>query len=149
GRMVANSVLDSLSDLADLAVDELERMRALRDHAAALEAMARSQERLRIAVENADLHVYECDYVNRTLLKEGAEDTFFDRPKTYRDLATNVWGDVHPEDLPAAMAHWDECQRTGAKWRVEYRFKRQSGDAVWAASTAHLIADEKGRPLRL
>jgi signal transduction histidine kinase len=32
---------------------------------------------------------------------------------------------------------------------VEYRFKRQSGDVVWAASTARLITDQKGRPLRL
>lgn len=138
-----------LSDLAAISADDIASAQAQRQHAELLEQSIRSQERLRIAVENADLHVYECDYANRTLFKEGAEDTFFDQPKTYRDLATNVWGDIHPDDLAEAVSSWERSQASGGKWRAEYRFVRAGGREVWVSSSARLITDANGRPLRL
>ena len=138
-----------LQDLAALVAQDFDRVRAVRERAAALEASTRSEERLRIALENAGMHVYEMDYVARTLHKAGAEDTFFAVPKTYRDLSKNIWADMHPDDIPASTAEWERCQKTGEPYRFEYRLRHSEGKYVWVSSVAELIQDPSGRPLRL
>jgi PAS domain S-box-containing protein len=113
------------------------------------ERIARSERRLSIAIENAGLHVYEVDYQKGVLLKEGAEDTFFDQPVTYEDLAADIWVGTHPDDRAAAKAAWSKHLRTGEPYRAEIRMRRADGKSVWAFSTAELVEDENGVPLRL
>ncbi|ACG77577.1 sensor histidine kinase/response regulator [Phenylobacterium zucineum HLK1] len=115
----------------------------------ALERTERSEERLRIAMQIADLHVYELDYVRRELTKVGAEDTFFDRPRTYADLAANIWNAIDPRDVAKVQAAWKAHVRDGAPYYPEYRLRRGDGREVWAAGTARLTTGEDGRPLRL
>ena len=115
----------------------------------ALDRTERSEERLRVALERAELHVYEMDYVRQELFKVGAEDTFFETPKTYGDLFTDLWGTVDPRDRPAVIAAWQLHERESAPFRPEYRIARSDADEVWAAGTARLIRDNEGRPIRL
>ncbi|HEY9217880.1 MAG TPA: ATP-binding protein, partial [Phenylobacterium sp.] len=143
------SLAERLEDLASLVGHEIDRVQALRERAHALEAMARSEQRLKLAVENAGIHVYEVDFVSRNLTKIGAEDTFFEQPKTYEDLWRNVWGDVHPDDLASAIYAWERNRADGAPFRTEYRIRRTDGKVIWAFSSADLVEDEQGKPLRL
>jgi len=115
----------------------------------ALDRAQRSEQRMRVATELSEIHVYEIDYQARELVKIGAEDTFFDEPLTYADLYADVWSSVLPQDRPAAKAIWDRHQATGEPFRVEYRVNRSDGKEVWAFSTSELISDGQGRPLRL
>jgi PAS domain S-box-containing protein len=115
----------------------------------ALERMERTEQRLTLAMEIADLHVYEMDYVRRELIKGGAEDTFFTEEKTYGELARDIWGTIDPRDLPAVQAAWDLHLGTGAPYRPEYRVVRQDDREVWAAGACTLISNDQGRPLRL
>jgi PAS domain S-box-containing protein len=115
----------------------------------ALERTERSEQRLTLAMEIADLHVYEMDYVRKELIKGGAEDTFFTEAKTYQELARDIWCTTDPRDLPAAQAAWQRFQEEGVPYRPEYRIVRADGREVWAAGACRLIADERGRPLRL
>jgi PAS domain S-box-containing protein len=113
------------------------------------DAIARSEHRLTIALENARLHVFEMDYRARALLKTGAEDTFFDRPVTFEDLLENIWFGVHPDYRSRAEDAWRRHRKTGAGFRIETPVHRGDGREVWALLTAELIEDEHGRPLRL
>jgi PAS domain S-box-containing protein len=115
----------------------------------ALEQSRRSEQRLKLAAELADLHIWEMDYVSRTLMKMGAEDTFFETSMTYEALAKDIWCSVHPDDLPAAQAAWEHHERTGEPYSAEYRIRRSDGKEVWAFSTSDLVTDERGRPIRL
>jgi PAS domain S-box-containing protein len=115
----------------------------------ALERTERSEERLRVALELAELHVYEMDYVRGELIKVGAEDSFFDRPKAYDDLFSDIWASIDPRDKATVMAAWARHERDGAPFRPEYRMARSDGKEVWASGTARLILDENGKPLRL
>jgi PAS domain S-box-containing protein len=115
----------------------------------ALERSERSEERLTLAMEIADIHVWELDFQNKVLIKAGAEDTFFDRPKTYDELSADIWDAVDPRDRPAAQAAWDEYLRSGVRFRPEYRMARNDGVEVWAASGVRFILDDEGRPQRL
>lgn len=113
------------------------------------EAVARSERRLTVALENARLHVFEMDYRARTLLKAGAEDSFFDQAVTFDDLWENVWFGVRPDYRPQAEDAWRRHRETGAGFRIETPVNRADGREVWALLTAELIEDEHGRPRRL
>ncbi|WP_296596277.1 ATP-binding protein [Phenylobacterium sp.] len=115
----------------------------------ALESTERSEQRLRVALELAELHVYEVDYVRRELFKVGAEDTFFDPPKTYDDLHKDIWTTVDPRDRPRVVAAWEEHTRSGAPYRPQHRMARADGREVWAEGTAKLVVNDDGKPIRL
>jgi PAS domain S-box-containing protein len=115
----------------------------------ALERTERSEERLKLALEIADLYVYEMDFVRRELIKVGDETVFFDRDFNYYDLARDIWCTTDERDLPSVQAQWALHEQTGVPYQPEYRVRRQDGAEVWTSGTAKLIADEQGRPVRL
>ncbi|HEY9217430.1 MAG TPA: ATP-binding protein, partial [Phenylobacterium sp.] len=115
----------------------------------ALERTARSEERLTLAMEIAEMHVWEADYRRKELIKAGAEDTFFEAPMTFEDIARNIYGLVDERDLPMVREAWRRHFREGAPYNPEYRLKRTDGKEVWTACTLKLINDDKGQPLRL
>jgi PAS domain S-box-containing protein len=114
-----------------------------------LDRAERSEERLKLALQISDLHVYEMDYVRQELIKVGAEDTFFERPVTYEEMAQDIYRGIHPDDLAMVKDQWRRHMRDGAPYQPEHRIARSDGREVWAAGTARLISDEQGRPLRL
>lgn len=115
----------------------------------ALERKKRSEELMRMALELSDLHVFELDYVRQELTKAGAEDTFFETPKTYEELARDIWSIIDPRDRPHLMASWDRWRGEGDLRQPEYRVVRSDGKEVWATGAAKLIQDDDGRPIRL
>lgn len=115
----------------------------------ALEAAERSEERLKLALEIADVHVWELDYRAKELVKAGAEATFFDNPLTYGDLVSDIYGTIDPRDRPAAEAAWRRHEETGEPYRAEYRTTRADAREVWTSGACRLVKDEAGRPVRL
>src|SRR3569623_757011 len=100
----------------------------------ALERTERSEERLRLAMELAELHVWELDFRRRELIKVGAEATFFSEPATYEELAANIWSRVDERDLPAVQAAWARWEAEGVPYRPEYRVPRSDDREVWVQS---------------
>jgi len=115
----------------------------------ALERTERSEERLRVALELSELHVYEMDYVRRELFKAGAEDSFFETPSTYEQLSKDIWCVIDPRDRGIVHAAWAQHERDGTPYQPEHRMRRSDGKEVWASGTAKLISDKDGKPLRL
>jgi PAS domain S-box-containing protein len=115
----------------------------------ALERTERSEERLRLAMEIADIHVWELDYRRRELIKVGAEDTFFSEPMTYETLYRNIWDTIDPRDLDRAMEQWGRHVEEGVPFRPEYRVKRTDGKEVWAQGAVRFLQDGDGKPLRM
>jgi len=110
-----------------------------------LESAELARRRLELALEIAEVLVYELDYPSQTLTVDGAADTFFGGALTFDDVAADMWVTVHPDDRPAAMASWDEHLRTGEPFRTEYRMNTADGREVWAFSAAELLRREDGR----
>ncbi|MDP3853778.1 ATP-binding protein [Phenylobacterium sp.] len=115
----------------------------------ALDESTRSEERLTLAMEIAELHVYEVDWVRRELVKTGCEDTFFTEPKTYDELFADIFGTIDPRDRANVMQHWDRHLNEGAPYRPEYRVVRSDDKEVWVQGACRLINDDKGQPHRL
>ncbi|RAK58354.1 hypothetical protein DJ021_00280 [Phenylobacterium hankyongense] len=119
------------------------------DMVEALERTERSEERLKLALQIADIHVWELDFVRRELVKVGAEDTFFSEPKTYQELARDLWSTVDPRDRPGVIASWERHVAEGGPHHPEYRVARSDGREVWTAGTARVIRGPDGEPLRM
>ncbi|MFZ5668308.1 MAG: ATP-binding protein [Pseudomonadota bacterium] len=110
-----------------------------------LQRAEHSERRLKLALDIADVLVYEVDYRTRTLKVDGAEDTFFGGALTYDDIARDIWVTVHPDDREAAIAHWERCLSEGRPFRTEYRMNPPDGREIWAFSAAELMRDGEGR----
>jgi PAS domain S-box-containing protein len=115
----------------------------------ALDATERSEQRLMLAMEIADIHVYEMDYVRRELIKAGAEDTFFTEPKTYEELFRDVYCSIDARDRPMVEQAWRRHMEHGELYNPEYRVARSDEREVWTIGASRLITDQGGRPVRL
>jgi PAS domain S-box-containing protein len=117
--------------------------------AEALDRSERSEERLTLAMQLADIHVWEMDYVRRELIKVGAEDTFFERPQTFEGLARDIYSGLDPRDRDTAADAWRRHQLDGKPYHTVYRMNRTDGKEVWAQGAARLLSGDDGRPVRL
>ncbi|WP_421932321.1 ATP-binding protein [Phenylobacterium sp.] len=111
--------------------------------------LARAERRLRMAVEMADILVYEVDYREHSVFSDGSEDTFFESGLTYDQMWRDPFSSVDPRDREVAAKAWADAEHIGAPYRAEYRVARADGKEVWASSTCRLERDEAGRPVRL
>ena len=137
-----------LRDLAQMVAHEFDRVTAARQHLETLERAVQSEQRLNIAVENAQLHVFEIDFVNETLVKMGAEDTIYEKPMSYGEWR-KAGGLIHEDDRAVLTAAMASSQETGEACRAEYRIKRQDGREVWVASSVQMFKDDKGETTRI
>ena len=115
----------------------------------ALERTERSEERLKLAMEIAEIHVWELDYRRAELIKVGAEDTFFTEPKTYAELARNIWSTLDPRDVENVKAEWDRHLTEGTPYHPEYRVIRADDKEVWVHGAVRYLTDENDKPLRM
>ena len=119
------------------------------DMVEAITNVERSEERLKVALEIADVHVWEIDYVNRTTIKTGAESTFFDGSISDRDMIRDTNVTIHPEDRARIADDWTLAMANDLPFRPEYRINRADDKEVWAACTTKLIRNDRGDPVRL
>jgi len=122
---------------------------AMTEMRAALARSEAAERRLGMALRIADLHVFELDYANQTLVSLGAERDFFEEPMTFENMVGKPFAEVAPEHLAAAKAAWRSYMEGHGPYRAEYRVQRNDGREVWAFATAELIRDASGEPVSL
>ena len=116
----------------------------------ALDRAERSEQRLKLALEIADVLVYEADFEKRELQMDGAVGAFgADADVTFDMVANDPWFMIHPDDREAAIALWAQSQADGAPFRTEHRILAPGGREAWTFSAAELIAGPDGRGRRL
>jgi PAS domain S-box-containing protein len=136
-RVLANRLMD----LADSVADECDRARAV-------EGMERSEQRLQLALELADIFVTDIDYERRTLETAGAVD-MFDAGATFEMLAGDPFATIDPRDRERVVQDWKRHLKDGAPYRPEFRVNRSDGREVWAVTAARTFTDESHRVTRM
>jgi len=118
------------------------------DMVEALDKVERSERRLKLAIQLADLHVWEVDFKQKTLDKVG-EDTFFEKPITYEDVAEDFFCSVLPEDRPLAMASLERRRAGNVQDRLVCRANRTDGKEIWMSSAAEVFKGKDGNTERV
>ena len=113
------------------------------DMVEAVEAAERSEQRLRLATEMAELLVWEADYNRRKMTTFGATLEHM-KVADPDDVDRDLWRAVHPADRPAAEALWRRYLETGAPFRTTYRLTRPDGPHMWVAAAAEAEWGEDG-----
>ena len=119
------------------------------DMVEAMDRSARSEERLKLAMEIANVHVWEMDYVRQELIKTGAEDTLFSEPKTYDEMLADIWAPVDVRDRAATMEMWERHLKDGSPYQPEHRVARKDGKETWSLGAVRVITDEDGVVVRV
>ncbi len=114
----------------------------------AMNRTERSEARLRLALEMAEMHVFEMDFGRGLLEKAGAEETFYERPQTFEDMRTDSLAVVHPDDRERVGELLRQHVEEGAPYSTEYRINRADRE-VWAASVLKITRKDDGSLVRL
>ena len=110
----------------------------------ALEKTERSEHRLKLAAEMAELTVWELDFRGQNVNTEGAPSIYGDAKPDFNKAAGGIWDTVHPADRPEASALWLKHLEDGAPFRVVVRLLQANGPHVWVSIAAEAIKGSDG-----
>ena len=114
------------------------------DMVEALEKSERSEHRLRLANEMADLSVWEIDFRGKDLQADSVASIYGDARPDIMQTAGSIWNAIHPADRPIVGAMWAKHMETGAPFRVVVRMMRPDGPHVWVAVAAEAMRAGNG-----
>ncbi|HNC46950.1 MAG TPA: PAS domain S-box protein, partial [Acidobacteriota bacterium] len=119
----------------------------------AAEQLRVSEERLALALNGADLGLWDWDIQNNQIFanEKWAAMLGYQLDQT-RQIPWDLWAAViHPDDLvPALNAVTDHLNGVTPVYEAEYRLKSKAGTWTWVLAKGKVIAaDHQGKPLRM
>jgi len=138
-----NRTVAAWNEASQQAADAMASMKA------ALERSEAVERRLRIAVEIADLYVFEADYQTRTFTSSGAESEVFGQLHGGEGFWKDAFRSVFADDLASVKAAWASYLAGEGPYRIEHRANGPDGRVLWVSAFSELVRDEGGRPLAL
>jgi PAS domain S-box-containing protein len=124
--------------------------RDITDEKESVERIRQGEERLRLAMNAAQLSLWEWDVVNDQILWA---TELYDRQSM--DRMTPVGGFenfihlVHVDDRKGVRTAIHECLSEGKAYHCEFRMQRADGTYRWVLSMAHLSIDGNNAPVRM
>jgi PAS domain S-box-containing protein len=109
----------------------------------------RSEGRLRLALQMANMYVFELDFLRQAVEKAGAEELFYETPHAFEDLRDHPLAVVHPDDRERVRNELRAHLRDDAPYSTEYRLNRSDAQPRWAASVSRTIRNPQGEVARL
>src|SRR6202020_720243 len=119
----------------------------------AMRSLERTQQRLLLATEMANLQVYDVDYQRRTIVSSG-KALFPLIEAEEKSVADAVFtGDtgrfIDPRDRDRVAEAGRRFHEAGAAYDVEYRVLRDNGEEFWIAEMMQAIRGEDGKIRRM
>jgi PAS domain S-box-containing protein len=125
-------------------------LKDITDRKQAEEKMARSEERFRMAAQNASDLIYEVDLATGELQWFGdIEGMLGYQPGECRKELTFWKESLHPEDRASVFSGLEEAVKNRACFSKEYRIRRKDGSYLTWHDRATVLCDIDGRPLKL
>ncbi|MDB5423850.1 MAG: sensor histidine kinase/response regulator [Phenylobacterium sp.] len=144
-----------LRDLADDVGEACDRARQARqaaegsaDLAHTLKRLETSDQRLKLALQMAEIHVYDVDFCARTIETDGVPSDLHDPAMSFDDLTGLQLTLMDPRDHAKVRAAYQHHFDTGAPCAYEFRANPTDGRETWVSAITKLTRDENGRVLR-
>ncbi|HZW05292.1 MAG TPA: PAS domain S-box protein [Candidatus Nitrosotalea sp.] len=118
--------------------------------AAAMESLRGSEERLRLAVDAAQMGLWEWDMLsNRVNWDAKKYDVFGLAYGSFAGTKEAFFELVHPEDRSMLAMAITRAVEDGAPYHNEFRIVAPAGHTRWIANLGQVYRDDEGRPLRM
>ena len=116
----------------------------------ATDALRELQNKLRIALENANIGIWEWNLkTNEVNLDERSENIFGFAPGTFDGKYTTFESCIHEDDLVYIRESIDKTLKSDVPLEIIYRIKNVSGASNYISARANLKKDELGNPVIL
>jgi signal transduction histidine kinase/CheY-like chemotaxis protein len=146
-RPLDAGLAETLSEIASLAADELELALTQRALLETLDKAERSERRLALAVDTADVVVWDYSYARQQIeYARGEVPEAFRGQLSIADLGRLWLADIHPEDRDRVAKLWNGHLKGRKPFRAEYRTVRGDGREVWVENMAATAYDASGAP---
>lgn len=116
------------------------------------QALRESEERLRLAVENAQQGIYDLDLGTKKVTVNDIyarmlgynPETFIETFDTWRER-------LHPDDAELTVKYLqDFLNGLRKKYQIEFRLRTATGEYIWVLSTGRIVEyDDHGKPKRM
>ncbi|MFN0072939.1 MAG: PAS domain-containing protein [Chloroflexota bacterium] len=114
------------------------------------EALRGSRERLRLAIDAANLAVLELDLQTRVAQHDPSTNRLLGLPLDLTDHPLGaLLSRVHPEDRAGFETELERSCQDGSTFQSQFRFTRPDGDERWISVVGQVIHDPAGRPVRI
>lgn len=137
----ADADIRTIEEVAERTWEALERARTE-------QALRKSEERLRIAVESAELGTWDYDLKTMEGWWSPRTCAIYGVPYCEVVPADQRFGLVHPEDAERYRREVDEAALAGRSFSIEYRIVRPDGEVRWVVLRGTVGADAQGVPAR-
>jgi PAS domain S-box-containing protein len=114
------------------------------------EALKKSEERLRIALDNGKIGIWEWDLVTGEVIwDERMEHMFGLEPGTFDWTHESFASYVHEEDLQYINAAIEKALKSENSYEAVYRTKPKGGKSNYISSKALITRNDKGNPVHV
>lgn len=119
------------------------------ERSAALEALRTAEERMRFALENAEVGIWDMDYTTGALTwSETLEAQYGMQPGTFGGTFEAFLEAVHPEDRDDVRETVGKAMESGADFIIQHRTVWPDGTVRWLSGSGRIVLDDQGQPLR-
>ncbi|WP_295588027.1 PAS domain-containing protein [uncultured Lamprocystis sp.] len=116
----------------------------------AVDALRDSEERLTLALDAAQLGIYDWDIaVNRILWSQQHERLWGFAPGGFDGTYEDFLSRVHPDDVPGVTEAHARCMATRERFSSDYRVIWPDGSLHWMQGLGEFSVDSTGKPQRM
>jgi two-component system cell cycle sensor histidine kinase/response regulator CckA len=111
--------------------------------------LRRSEERVKFALQNANVGIWDMDYVSGVLQWSDVMAAQYGLPPgTFGGTYEAFVERIHPEDRAAVVEVIETATKSGSDFNVLHRTIRPDGTLRWLSGAGRTLLDENGQPLR-
>ncbi|MFN3639148.1 MAG: PAS domain S-box protein [Chloroherpetonaceae bacterium] len=109
-----------------------------------------NEERYRLVLEQTGQLVYDVDLPTSKIKWSGAIEKLTGYLPSEYQISLSEWAaEIHPDDRAEATRLLEETIKSGAPYRVEYRYRRKDGSYFWVEDNGVYLKDATGKPVRM
>ena len=115
----------------------------------AVEALRTAEERMRFALQSADVGIWDMDCTTGALRwSETSEAHYGLKPGSFQGTFDAFVERVHPDDRESVLETFGKAMRGGTDFSVLHRTIWPDGSVHWLSGAGRILLDEHGKPLR-